>query len=195
VKQGILLAAGFSRRFGANKLLHPLADGVPIALAAARRLRAALPRVLAVVNPDDPRLARLLEQGGFPVTVCPRAQDGIGASLAWAVNHTPEASAWIVALADMPFIQPATIARVADALEQPATLAAPVYDGWRGHPVGFGRAYFEELVGLRGDDGARSILRRHVASLRLLACGDPGIVADIDTPADLSSRAPGRPIG
>ncbi|MDS4069952.1 MAG: NTP transferase domain-containing protein, partial [Candidatus Competibacter sp.] len=34
MKQGILLAAGFSRRFGANKLLQPLADGVPMALAA-----------------------------------------------------------------------------------------------------------------------------------------------------------------
>ena len=150
MKQGILLAAGFSRRFGANKLLQPLADGVPLALAAARRLRAALSDVLAVVNPRDPELARLLAEDGFPVTVCPRAQDGLGASLAWAIKYASRADAWIVALADMPYIQPQTIARVADAIDQPTTLAAPVFRGRRGHPVGFGRAHFEALVRLGG---------------------------------------------
>lgn len=190
MKQGILLAAGFSRRFGANKLLQPLADGVPMALAAARRLRAALPDVLAVVNPHDPELARLLAEDGFLVTVCPRAQEGMGASLAWAVSHAPQASAWIVALADMPFLQPATIARVADAIERPTTLAAPMFRGRRGHPVGFGRAYFERLVQLAGDEGARSILRDHAGQIRWLVCEDPGTVADVDAPADLQSLTP-----
>ncbi len=190
MKRGILLAAGFSRRFGANKLLQPLADGVPLALAAARRLRAALPEVLAVVNPRDPELARLLAEDGFPVAVCPRARDGMGASLAWAVKRTSRADAWIVALADMPCIQPQTIARVADAIDRPTALAAPAFRGRRGHPVGFGRAYFEELARLAGDEGARSILRDHAERVRWLACEDPGIVADIDTPADLRSVVP-----
>ena len=190
MKQGILLAAGFSRRFGANKLRQPLADGVPMALTAARRLRAALADVLAVVNPHDPELARLLAAEGIPVTVCPQAQDGMGASLAWAVSHTGQASAWIVTLADMPCIRPATIARVAAAIEQPTTLAAPVFRGRRGHPVGFGRAYFEELVGLKGDEGARSILRDYAEQVRWLACEDPGILTDVDTPADLPPGAP-----
>lgn len=52
---GILLAGGSARRFGADKLLHPLPDGVPIAVAAARNLAAALPRVVAV---DDPGVVR-----------------------------------------------------------------------------------------------------------------------------------------
>lgn len=186
MKQGILLAAGFSRRFGANKLLQPLTDGVPMALVAARHLRAALPTVLAVVNPSDLALARLLDEDGFPITVCPRAEDGMGVSLAWAVSHTPQASAWIVALADMPSIRPETIAGVVDAIEQPTTLAVPVFRGRRGHPVGFGRAYFEQLIQLTGDEGARSILRDHAEQVRWLACEDPGILKDIDTPADFA---------
>ena len=186
MKQGILLAAGFSRRFGANKLLQPLSDGVPMALAAARCLRAALPEVLAVVNPGDPALARLLDEDGFPITVCSRAEDGMGASLAWAVRHASQASAWVVALADMPFIRSETITQVADAIERPTTLAAPVFRGRRGHPVGFGRAYFERLTQLTGDEGARSILRDHAEQVRWLACEDPGILKDIDTPADLA---------
>ena len=51
--QAILLAAGRSSRFGGNKLLHPLADGTPVALAAARNLVAALPGALAVVKWRD----------------------------------------------------------------------------------------------------------------------------------------------
>lgn len=190
MKQGILLAAGFSRRFGSNKLLHPLADGVPVALAAARRLQAALPEVLAVVNPQDAALAALLDGEGFRVIVCPQAHEGIGASLAWAVSQTAQASAWIIALADMPCIQPATITRVADAIEHPEALTVPVFRGRRGHPVGFGQAYFEALVRLTGDEGARSILHRHVKRVQWLACDDPGVIKDIDTPVDLRPMAP-----
>ena len=123
MKQGLLLAAGFSRRFGADKLLQPLADGTAIGLAAARHLRAALPETRVIVNAEDAELSRLLTEEGFSVTVCPQAQDGMGASLAWGVRHTASASAWIIALADMPFIQPATIRLVADAIEQPVSYA------------------------------------------------------------------------
>lgn len=190
MKQGILLAAGFSRRFGSNKLLQPLADGVPVALAAARRMRAALSEVQVVVNPQDSSLAALLDGEGFRVIVCPQAHEGMGASLAWAVSQTPQASAWIIALADMPFIQPATIAQVADAIRRPEALVVPVFREQRGHPVGFGQAYLEELVALTGDEGARSILHRHVEQVQWLVCDDPGVIKDIDTPADLRPMAP-----
>jgi molybdenum cofactor cytidylyltransferase len=114
----------------------------------------------------------------------------MGASLAWAVSQTPQASAWIIALADMPFIQPATIAQVADAIRRPEALVVPVFREQRGHPVGFGQAYLEELVALTGDEGARSILHRHVEQVQWLVCDDPGVIKDIDTPADLRPMAP-----
>jgi molybdenum cofactor cytidylyltransferase len=50
---GILLAAGNASRFGSNKLLHLLPDGTPIAMAAARNLKAAIPSSLAIVRPQD----------------------------------------------------------------------------------------------------------------------------------------------
>ncbi|MEZ5583335.1 MAG: NTP transferase domain-containing protein [Candidatus Competibacteraceae bacterium] len=117
MKQGILLAAGFSRRFGAgNKLLHPLADGTPMVLAAARNFRAALNDVLIVINSGAEALRQVLLENGFDITICPNADQGMGASLAWGVRATSEAMAWIIALGDMPFIEPTTHRRIADAL-------------------------------------------------------------------------------
>ena len=86
----------------------------------------------------------------------------------------------------MPFVRSATIAQVADAIRQSTTMAVPLFGGRRGHPVGFGGAYFEALARLTGDEGARSILRDHAEQVRWLACEDPGILKDIDTPADLA---------
>lgn len=184
--QGLLLAAGYSRRFGADKLLHPLPDGTPVGLAAARNLIAALPGALAVVNDADGPLAGLLREAGLGVSACPHAQAGMGASLAWGVAQTPDAGGWLVALADMPFILPQTIRRVASAIDRPNVIAAPVHRGRRGHPVAFGPAHRQELTRLDGDRGARVLLERHAQSLVRVDCDDPGVLRDIDTLTDLA---------
>lgn len=184
---GILLAAGAGTRFGGGKLLHPLADGVAIAAHAARNLLAALPDVVAVARPGDFPLYDLLEQEGCRVTVCHEAARGMGVSLAHAVNFARDADAWVIALADMPRISPETIGKVVRALEKGAALAAPVYRGERGHPVGFGARFRDELTRLSGDRGAREILERNEAALRLIECDDPGILVDIDRRQDLGA--------
>lgn len=184
---GILLAAGTSTRFGANKLLHPLADGTPVALAAAQRLKAALPDALAVVRPGDDALQRLFAQAGLRVIFAPRAAEGMGASLAAGVAAAHDASGWIVALADMPFILPDTVRAVAQALEAGAAIAAPQHDGRRGHPVGFAGRFRDTLLALDGDAGAHALLARHAAEVRHIAVADRGVLLDIDTPADVAA--------
>lgn len=183
--RGILLAAGASSRFGANKLLHPLADGTPIALASARTLLAALPGSLAVVRPGSEVLQSLLREAGCEVTVCPRAEEGMGLSLAHAVAASGDTQGWVVALADMPFLQASTINAVAECIAAGALIAAPVLRGERGHPVGLSVALRQELLALQGDEGARSLLRRHAASVQLVEVDDAGIHRDVDTPGDL----------
>ena len=187
---GILLAAGFSRRFGAeDKLMHRLPDGRPLALAAAHNLLAALPRTVAVVRPQAPALQTLLAAAGAEVVVCAPTSTAMADSLATAVNraacHAEAAGGYVIALADMPFIQPATIAAVAAALAAGARIAAPRYREQRGHPVGFAADLREELERLHGDEGARSVLQRHRREVHLLEVDDAGILADIDTPRDL----------
>jgi molybdenum cofactor cytidylyltransferase len=182
---GILLAAGSASRFGSDKLLHPLADGTPIAAAAARNLRAAIDPAVAVVRPGSPALERVLADAGLEVTICADASSGMGHSLAHAVRATADAAGWVVALADMPFVAPETIRRVAAALAGGTPIVAPCYRGERGHPVGFAAGYRAELTALAGDAGAREILRRDRARVCLLDVDDPGVLRDVDTRADL----------
>lgn len=184
---GILLAAGTGSRFGGDKLLHPLPDGVAIAAHAARNLLAAGLNVTAVVRPGDFPLADMLEQEGCAVTVCPGAARGMGASLAHAIASERGADGWVVALADMPKIAPATIRSVATAVAEGSRIVAPQFESQRGHPVGFGVALLGELLALDGDQGARTILEKHRDALQLLACADPGVLYDIDRKTDVTA--------
>jgi molybdenum cofactor cytidylyltransferase len=181
----LLLAGGAGSRFGGGKLLHPLADGVAIGAHAARNLYASGLGVIAVVPAGDFPLADLLEQEGCEVTMCARTGRGMGASLAHGVEHTRSAGGWIIALADMPAIRPETIRRIAAALEEGAVIVAPVYQGTRGHPVGFAGKLRDELTALDGDSGARAVIERHRESVTLLETDDPGVLYDVDRKSDL----------
>ncbi len=183
---GILLAAGSSKRFNGNKLLHPI-DGVPIALRSAASFLKAMPGAIAVVAPQSP-LKTLLEAAGFGVIECPRAHEGMGASLAAGVTATQDAQGWVVALADMPFILSTTHTRVAQALADGADLIAAAYRGERGHPVGIGPRFRDQLLALEGDAGARHIVRANPGLLQQIECDDPGVLRDIDSRDDLNPR-------
>jgi predicted metalloprotease with PDZ domain/CTP:molybdopterin cytidylyltransferase MocA len=184
---GILLAAGRGRRFdpdGArNKLLARLPDGEQVAAASARHLLAVLPEVVAVVPPGDGGVAGLLRALGCRVVLCPDADSGMAASLVCGLRAAHAAQSWVVALADMPHVRPATIAAVRDAVAQGADIALPVFDGRRGNPVAFSRRHLPALLALRGDQGARAIVRTHPVCE--VDAADPGVLLDVDTPSDL----------
>ena len=181
---GILLAAGRGTRFGGGKLLAGLA-GERVGTVACRHLVVALPRVIAVVRPDDVALAAALGSAGARIVRCANADEGMGASLACGVAATNGAAGWVVALADMPWILPSTVARVAAAVADGAPVAAPFYRGKRGHPVGFSSACYAALAALAGDEGAKSVVAAHRDSLARIDVDDAGTLTDIDHPADL----------
>jgi len=183
---GLLLAAGSASRFGSDKLQHPLPHGVAIAVQAARHLKAEVPRVVAAVRPGAQETARALAAEGCEVVVCERAAEGMGASLACAAQAAGDADGYLVALADMPFVRPSTIAAVRDALAGGAVIAAPYFRARRGHPVGFAGRLRSALAALAGDAGAKSVLDAHAAQLVKVPVGDPGALRDIDQPSDLA---------
>ncbi|WP_229519445.1 nucleotidyltransferase family protein [Massilia rhizosphaerae] len=189
---GILLAAGRGRRFDPqglrNKLLQPLAGPDPVVVASARTLLAAVSRVVAVVPPGDGGVGARLAALGCDVTVCPDADSGMAASLTHAIRHSlamaPRPQAWLVALGDMPYVEVSTVRALAAALAAGADVAAPVMDGRRGNPVGFGALHLDALLALSGDEGARRLLR--TCPVTEVPVRDPGIFRDVDTPDDLT---------
>lgn len=209
---GILLAAGRGRRFDPGgqrlKLLAPYpspaaprvqraAAAEPLVLAALRSLRAGARRVLAVVRtgddpPSDALRALLAAAGCELVGIAGSAdEEGLGNSIAHGVRASAQARGWIVALADMPAVAPASVAAVRAALDGGAASVVPVFGGRRGHPVGFGAACGAALAALRGDTGARSVLERYPPVE--IPVADPGVLFDVDVPADLAAARAGVP--
>ncbi|MEZ5738550.1 MAG: nucleotidyltransferase family protein [Burkholderiaceae bacterium] len=188
---GLLLAAGRGTRFDptgrASKLLADL-RGLPVAVHAARALRRAGLPVLAVVRPGACELAQRLAQEGCEVTHCPLADRGMGESLAHGARMAAQhgAAALVVALADMPFLDPAIIERVARRVGPADPVVAAGYAGQRGHPVAFDRSMFGALSGLGGDRGAGQLFA-HWPPL-VLETEDPAVLRDIDRPADLGDQ-------
>jgi len=186
---GILLASGSGSRFGSDKLLHPLTPGgEPIAVHAARHLIQAMPGSVAVVRSANSKLAQLLRAQGLKIAVCRDAALGMGHTLAAGVRAASAAGGWVVALADMPGIRPETIRCVAQSLRDGATIVAPRFRGQRGHPVGLARRFHGELLALKGDAGARAIVAGHQDLITFIDVDDPGVIKDIDTPADLPGK-------
>jgi molybdenum cofactor cytidylyltransferase len=191
--RGLLLCGGRATRFGSDKLLAPC-GGEPLAARSARSLLAGAGNALAVIPPHAAELRAVLAAAGCGILESERCERGLGASLAAAVGATRDARGWIVALGDMPLVRAETIAAVRAALDAGALVAAPVLaaTGERGHPVGFSRALLAELEALDGDEGARVVIARHRGRMVAIPVDDPGILADIDTPADLRAAERAR---
>ncbi len=186
---GILLAAGFGRRFGADKRLVEI-DGLPLAVQSARKLQAACGRAIVVLRPEDDRLAAHPGLVGCTVVRCTDAGLGMGHSLAAGVAASADAAGWLIALADMPAIEPGSYRAVISALQAGASLAQPSHQGRPGHPVGFAATWRDALLVLSGDVGARELVRSAGAGRVLCPVGDPGIHDDIDLPGDLARPRP-----
>lgn len=183
----LVLAAGASRRFGAQKLLAPV-NGEPLVRASVDRITAAGPeRTIVVVGHDADAVRHAL--AGLPVTfaVNPDPAQGMSSSLRAGLALVPEdAEAVLVALGDQPITRdeviPALVARFGG---ESAPIVAPRYRGTQGLPVIFRRATFAELDALTGDHGARGVVARDPARVAYVDFDFP-MPPDVDTPADLA---------
>jgi molybdenum cofactor cytidylyltransferase len=185
----IVLAAGLSRRMGGPKLAMEM-NGVPIlARTLAAVEDAGLPLRLVVGGHAD---AVRAVAPGVPLVHAPAFARGLAESLKAGLAAAPASwSAALVVLADMPFVQPATLRTLAAALAAGAPAVVPVQAGARGNPAGFARAAWPALLQLSGDQGARRLLDSLGAAE--VPVDDAGIHRDIDRPADLLSGVPAPP--
>ena len=186
---GAVLAAGLSTRFGGPKLLYELA-GKPVgAYGVQACLAAKLERVFMVTGPGDGGLwQKLPKPARLERIINPRPQAGMGGSVALAARRAKELDARVLVFltADAPLIKTQTIDQVTTAALASAAGAAAAFDGRRPlHPVALDARYFDELARLKGDAGARAILKRLGDDLaRVPAPPHSGL--DLDRPEDLA---------
>lgn len=121
---------------------------------------------------------------GLPWHLEDEVHPGMGDSIAAGVQKTPNAQGWLILPADLPLLQSASLTAVAQALLN-QQVVVPVYQGRRGHPVGFTVGCRQALLDLQGDRGAASVVRSHAAME--LHLDDRGCVTDIDTVEDLQA--------
>jgi len=181
---GLLLAAGSATRFGEQKLLYPLANGEKILTVAARTLKKAIPHCIAVVQNDTDEISEILIYQGYELVVNPNPENGIGSSIQCGISSS-KAEAWVIALADMPFVQLETINTIIEYLKNGEKIVAPFYKQQRGHPVGFSSIYKNQLIKLKDDVGAKNILQNNKGDLKGFKTEDSGVRQDIDRKEDL----------
>ena len=187
----IVLAAGSSRRMGTgNKLLEPVdSSGTPMCRLVVDRLAQAGLSPIIVVTGHQPAAVRAA-LAGAPVRFVhnPDHASGMGGSLATGARAL-SATAVLVALADMPDVSLADLhTLLAVSHDDGAAIVAPIVDGRRGHPVIFPPHLLPPLQQCSGDEGARRLLRARTAEVALVPMSSPGVVQDIDTPAQLTAR-------
>lgn len=181
----VVLAAGASTRMGKSKALLEV-NGQTFLERAVHLLREAGCRyVVAVVDHDD-WTERLADVSGAAVVINNQPGAEQIDSLRLGIANLPEGGAGVVVLpVDFPRISTQTVAALIEEFEQgePAILN-PSYHGAAGHPVIFARRVLPELLEPDLPHGARSIIEAHANEARALEVDDPGILIDIDTPAD-----------
>lgn len=189
----VVLAAGRGSRFDGGsegKLGQPLDGSTVLGTTLANAIASRLPVVVvttarfadAVRESVAARDVVLLPEVGGEASG--GGELGMGTSIAAGVQASAAATGWLVLPGDMPRVDVATIHAVARAIEH-HPVAFAQHEGRRGHPVGFAAALYQELAGLRGDEGARRVIARYPAVG--VEVDDPGIHVDIDTPADLAA--------
>ena len=175
----IVLAAGYSRRFNADKRQARLHSGEILLDATINKIPDSFYQRVLVMHPGDETFGQSY-QPDWQLCIAEQASQGMGHSLAAAMSCVQSWQAAVVALADMPYVQSSTYRAIQEALTS-HPIVRPCCQGRTGNPVGFQARYFKEISELDGDQGARELLTRHAKELHLMECADWGIIQDIDT--------------
>lgn len=175
---GILLAAGRSRRAGSNKLNWDI-DGQTVLVRAYLLLRAVCDQMLVVVRADTELPDAVTQDPTTTIIINPHAERGMFSSVQSGVAAVT-GSRFLLLPADIPLIQSATVQKL---INRPEALVIPTWLGKGGHPVLIGAEHIPRILSAAVDSSLRQVLRQ-VPRLRL-PVNDPAICLDIDHPEDL----------
>ena len=181
----VVLAAGASTRFGSPKQLVRIAGRPLLHTAVTRASEVVGSALIVVLGSGAAELAGLLRHSPGSIVVNQDWREGLASSIRAGIARLPLTCAGaLLTLADQPAVSADDLRRLAGTWrKQPQYVAAALYSGTTGVPAIFPRSMFPELAQLRGDQGARAILRRN--SDRLVRVPMASAAIDVDTPEDL----------
>lgn len=194
----VLLASGSGTRFGGDKLLHlindfsmhPSEQKQAIGLTSALKVQAFVDEVICVVRPDDLILTKLFKAHGLKTIENPDFKTGLSASIQHGVKAAKADNAIMICLGDMPFIKPGSYQSLIEKFNaNPDRITRLMYQNddtkpkQAGHPVIFPASTKQALQQLKGDSGAKALLKE--IDVLCAITNDNGVVFDIDTQQDL----------
>ncbi len=188
----IIPAAGRSHRMGTPKALLDAGGRSFLARVLSSLREGGAGPLLVVVRDMTGPVAREAWEHGGEAALNPDPSTGPVSSLQAGIRSLPnQAAAVLFAPVDHPLFSPDTVRALIRAfVESGAPLVVPAFEGWRGHPVLFGRALFPELLEENLPEGARTVVRRYLDDRLQLPVEDPGILADIDTVEEYRKHFP-----
>ena len=196
---GLILAAGASRRLGQPKqlLLH---RGKPLVVHAIEQaLLAGCTRVVVVTGSSGSQVAEAIAHASLCHVQALHNElwdEGQGTSLAAgaaALLNDPAMTEALVMLCDQPLMDHDQLRQLIQTVRSAETsIAAACYPEGGGVPACFSRRCMKSLRRLRGDQGAKQLIRGGAFATRLIPI--QGIQTDIDTPADLNRLRPQREV-
>lgn len=183
----VLMASGTARRFGKNKLLHPI-DGVPMIQRAMDALPPELFCRTAVVS-SYPNILRLAQARGYLAIPNPDPEQGQSLSVRLGTSALEDMDSLLFAVCDQPWLRRESVERLINlSFAKPDKIWALSWAGRKGNPVIFPRTLFPELLAVTGDRGGGAVIKAHPELLYLVDAGSPKELADIDSPMDLDSQ-------
>ncbi len=187
----VLLAAGRSTRMGAvNKMLAKIGGKPLVRIAAEQVLASQASPLIVVTGHEREKVERALD--GLPVRFVhnPQYAEGLGTSLRAGIAAVPEgADGAIVCLGDMPQVDSGLIDKLIAAFDPDsgALVVVPSINGRRGNPVVWARRFFNDLMSIRGDFGARYLIGTYTEAVIEVPVAGDAALTDVDTPESLSA--------
>ncbi|MXZ38824.1 MAG: nucleotidyltransferase family protein [Holophagales bacterium] len=189
---GVVLAAGLSTRFetGADKpkQLYRI-DGESLVRRTCRAaLMSALGEVILVTGYATRRVRSEIADLDLRRVHNPAYAEGQSGSVRCGLAAVADDAEGAMFLpVDQPALDAAVIDRLLGAFGGPGSIVVPTFRGRRGAPATFGRDWFARLKDLRGDEGARPLLRELAAHVKELELDSERPLVDIDTEAEARS--------
>jgi molybdenum cofactor cytidylyltransferase len=181
---GIVLAGGQSRRMGRPKETLKVGDETFLERTVRVLREGGCEDIVVVTGVADPEPARLTAGAGARVAPGGAGGEQIDSLRVGLRALAATVRAVVVVPVDHPLIEPSTVAAIIRTFEDRDVPVVRVSHGGRhGHPVLFAATTFHELLSGDLPDGARTVVGAHVADLVELDVADPGVLVDIDTPA------------